>query len=66
MRNNQPTHGRQVPLRRPAGLHTLRPPANLGVRSDDLLARLAGREQRIAKLEKALNGTLQVVSKVGA
>ena len=42
------------------------PPANLGVRSDDLLARRAGREQRIAKLEKALDGTLQVVSKVGA
>ncbi len=40
--------------------------ADLAVRSDDLLARRAGREQRIAKLEKVLDGMLQVVSKVGA
>ena len=43
-----------------AGFLTLRPRADLAVRSDELLARLAGREQRIAKLEKALDGTLQV------
>ncbi len=66
MRNNQPTHGRQVPLRRLAGLHTLRTHDDLAVRSDARLTRRAGREQRIAKLEKALDGTLQVVSKVGA
>ena len=46
-----------------AGLLTLNDPA---VRSDDLLARRARQEQRIAKLEKALDSTLQVVSKVGA
>lgn len=33
--------------------------------SDDLLTRIAKQEQRIAKLEKALDGTLQVQSKVG-
>lgn len=46
-----------------AGLLTLNDSA---VRSNELLARRAGQEQRIAKLEKALDDTLQVVSKVGA
>ncbi len=49
-----------------AGFLTLRPRADLAVRSAELLARRAGQEQRIAKLEKALDDTLQVVSKVGA
>jgi len=56
----------RTPPLHPAGLLTLRPRNDLAVRSDELLARRAGQEQRIAKLEKALDDTLQVVSKVGA